>query len=397
MMWLFLSLISAVFAQTSYVPLGQVLKAKGYEFSLSGKSWVSNGQFDSSGVRQAFLDNNRFAFQESELKGAYGTTKDLQFYASVIYRQVQNTSTIAAQDYEATNSGLQSYGAGMMFAFDRVDKVWQYALELNYRQTPYTNERALTSAITTDDYQTILLGDDGADFSAGVNVSYISPQLHSFGSKILYRKPGKNLSDEINWRVEGAIVFPWVSLIAGIEGINSLKNDPYTNDLTNRLNVRNRGSTSIFDSINRELVAPYAGLHIALGKTWRVETRFQTISRGKNTDSGQLLSLTLARRVGSELKKEIVDQQFKTYDVEANVTKVSKKKEYVVIDKGFSSGLEVGMRFDLFQDDYVGGNTLLARGVIVRLRSDQAILKVTSRFTTQAQFKEGMTARGFKR
>lgn len=400
MMWFFLFILSSgLFAQTSYVPLGQVLNKSGYEFSLNAKSWVSRGTFDTKGDFEDFdypnQTNDDFRSQEMELKGMYGATKDFQFLGGINYRQNQSRLNIGADEYATSSSGVQSYFLGAMFALDRVNRVLQYSLELNYRQAPYRNERINAADWVLEDYDRLVLGDDGADISGGINISYISPYLHSLGTKILYRKPGTGLSDEINYQVEAALVNPYAALVVGCEGIYSLKTDQYTEN-ENEKPLTHTGATALYNSINRERFAPYIGLHLSLGKTWRIESRAQVVSSGRSTDEGYMYSLTVAKRE-SIRTKNIVDKQFKTYDLEANVTKISKRKEYVVIDKGLSSGISEGMRFDLFVDNYTGGNKLMARGVVVKLNAEQAILKVTSRFSGEYEFKEGMVARGFRR
>jgi hypothetical protein len=400
MMWFLLFILSfGLFAQTSYVPLGQVLNNSGYEFSFTAKSWVSRGTYDTKGDFEDFdypnQTNDDFRSQEMELKGMYGATKDFQFLGGINYRQNQSRLNVGVDEYATSNSGVQSYFVGAMFALDRVNRVLQYSLELNYRQTPYRNERINAIDWVLEDYDRLVLGDDGSDISAGINMSYISPYLHSLGTKILYRKPGTGLSDEINYQVEAALVNPYAALVVGCEGIYSLKTDQYTENEIEKP-ITHTGATALYNSINRERFAPYVGLHLSLGKTWRVESRAQVVSSGRSTDEGYMYSLTVAKRE-SIRTKNIVDKQFKTYDLEANVTKISKRKEYVVIDKGLSSGISEGMRFDLFVDNYTGGNKLMARGVVVKLNAEQAILKVTSRFSGEYEFKEGMVARGFRR
>ena len=75
------------------------------------------------------------------------------------------------------------------------------------------------------------------------------------------------------------------------------------------------------------------------------------------------------------------------------MTKVSPQKEYVVLDKGLADNFEKGMKVDLFEFDYVGGNTLIATGVVVKTQSDSCIVKISQKYNQQKEIKEGLIAR----
>jgi hypothetical protein len=114
---------------------------------------------------------------------------------------------------------------------------------------------------------------------------------------------------------------------------------------------------------------------------------------GQSTDLGTAFGINLIHRLEkSQLK--IVDNKFKTYDTEASVTKVSPKQEYVVIDKGLADDFYKGMRIDFFEFDYVGGNVLVATGIVIQTKSDTCIVKITQKFNLEKQIKEGLVGRG---
>ena len=48
---------------------------------------------------------------------------------------------------------------------------------------------------------------------------------------------------------------------------------------------------------------------------------------------------------------------------------------------------------DFFEFDYIGGNVLVASGVIVKTNSDTAIVKITERFNQKKELKEGLIGR----
>jgi hypothetical protein len=134
------------------------------------------------------------------------------------------------------------------------------------------------------------------------------------------------------------------------------------------------------------------GLNFAFSHVWRVEFKVSRVVSGRSTDLGSGFGINLVRRMDQSDEK-IVDSQFKTYDLEATVTKVSDKKTYVVIDKGLNDDIEKGMRFDFFEFDYVGGNVLIARGVVLKVSADKSIVKLTHRFNLAKEIKEGLVGR----
>ena len=93
----------------------------------------------------------------------------------------------------------------------------------------------------------------------------------------------------------------------------------------------------------------------------------------------------------------MIDRKFKVYDIEASIVKLSPKKQFVIIDKGLGSDVRKGQRFDFFFTDYLGGNVLLGSGVVTEVNADQAVVKLTARYSTKYEIKEGTTARGFIR
>ena len=184
----------------------------------------------------------------------------------------------------------------------------------------------------------------------------------------------------------------YLALIAGVDGVSSINNDPYGNNPTNKP-VFYTGSTFLYHGTNRELIAPYAGVNIALGETWRVEMKGSQVVSGRSTDLGTAYGVSLIRRV-EKIKTNKTDKSFKEYDFEATVTQVSPKKGYLIIDKGISEDVQKGMKIDFFEFDYVGGNILLARGVVIEAKSETSVVKITQVFNAKKEIKEGVLARG---
>jgi hypothetical protein len=263
-----------------------------------------------------------------------------------------------------------------------------YVLEGTFRYTPYTNEEYDS---TVDDPEKLILGDSGNEISAGIGMTYYGKNNKFFTIRGGYRRPGTDLSHEAYWGVEGALAWKYVALVAGVDGVSSLKNDPYE-DTPEERPILNTGETRLYNSQNREWVMPYAGLNFALGKTWRIELRGSQVVSGNSTDLGSAFGLNLIKRADKDATR-LVDSKFKSYDIEANVTRVSPKKEYMVIDKGIADDIVKGMRIDFFEFDYIGGNVLVASGVVIKTNAETSIVKVTNRYNMAKELKEGLIGR----
>jgi hypothetical protein len=391
-LFLFLILFPIIsFAQnapTSYVAPTRVLAAKGYQLGAYVDYFTRTELRDDKGKKVEEADDYKFNRVQTEVSGQYGATNDLQFGLGFRFRQNVGTQIDredVTQEVKATGSGLQSTFLNLMFAFKQVDRV-QYTLEGTFRYSPYTNNEYEVG----DDQTIAILGDTGNEYSAGLGMSYIGTSKNYLTVRGGYRRPGSEISDEIYWQAEGAMAWSYIALVAGVDGVTSLKNDPYENDELNRPDYNS--PTYLYNVPNREWITPYAGINIALGNSWRVELKGSQSIQGTSTDLGTTFGINLIRRV-EKSETRLVDNKFKTYDLEATVTKISPKKEYVVIDKGIADDFNKGMRVDFFEFDYIGGNVLVATGVIIKTKSDSAIVKITQRFNTKKELKEGLIGR----
>ncbi len=345
----------------------------------------SSKRVDADGNKLDFPSGESFTRYQGELSGYYGATDDLQFGVGARFRRNVATQMINNEQVDATGQGLHSTFASVMYAFKPVGQM-QYTLEGIFRFTPFSNEDYNASDTTG-----MILGDDGNEMSGGLVVSYAFQNNNFLSVRGGYRSPGSSLSSELYWQAEGAMVWKYVALVAGVNGVTSLNNDEYSDNPAQKP-VLNTANTNLYNSVNREWVTPYAGLNIALGDAWRIELRGSQVVSGRSTDFGTAFGINLARRVETK-EVQYITKTFKSYDLEAAVTKVSPKKEYVVIDKGLDSDIEKGMAFDLFEFDYVGGNTLVARGIVIQVKSATAVVKITQRFNAKKEIKEGLVGR----
>ncbi len=373
---------------TVYVPWGKTLLKGGHELMFTGRAWDSAVPHDEEGKKREFDDGEGFSYWEGEATGRWGATQDLQLGLSASFRQVRADVATAEGTETLSASGIQSIGLNVLYSFKPVNRT-HYAAEGFYRFNPYTNE----DLDPADPTANLALGNDGGDFGVNALITWAHPRQNFISARLGYRRPGKDQSGEVGWQGEAAMVWKNLALVLGLEGVYSLEQDAYTDDPENKPQV-NTGGTQLFRSINREYLAPYAGFNFAWGKGWRVEARYQAVLDATSYDTGSLLSLSLVRRMEGQAQVRLVDQSFKEYDVEAAVTKVSPKKQFVIIDKGLSTGVYKGQRFDFFFFDYLGGNVLLGRGVVIQVNADQAVVQLVSRFPSKHEIKEGTVARG---
>lgn len=355
---------------------------------MTGEYFKSSKRIDKDGNDLTFTGSESFSRIQSEVAGSYGLTENFQIGGGVSFRQNDSSkfNTITSSQENDTSVGVQSTFFNFMYAFKPVGRL-QYTLDGLIKYMPYTNEES-TSTKTGK----LILGDDGAEYSFGLGVTYSSVKNNFLTFKGGYRIPGNDMSSEFYWIIEGALAWKTIALVAGVDGVSSFKNDPYEGDPQNKP-LLNTGSTYLYNSTNREWIAPYAGVNFAFSPFWRIELRGRQIVTGVSTDLGTAFGASLIRRVDNN-KSGKIDSKFKDYDFEGNVTKVSAKKGFVVIDKGLSDDISKGMRIDFFQSDYLGGNVLLARGVVLQVKASTSVIKVTEVFNTKSELKEGTLARG---
>jgi hypothetical protein len=389
-------------AATTYIPPTKVLKEKGYQIGLGVDYFSTSKPVDESGKGDTYTDGAKFNRTQAEFLGYYGVTDDFQLGVGARLRQNSGTyfavpadgTTAEEQQYTATQNGFQSTSFSMMYAFKPVDKI-QYTLEGLFRYVPYTNED-FKNNLTERNQNDIVLGDEGNEYSGGLGATYSSPSNNHFTFRGGLRRPGSDLSSEIYYNAEAAFVWTSVALIGGVDGASSMKNSKYESLSDPDRPVFNTANTNLYNSVNREYITPYLGLNIGLSKYWRVELKGSYVAMGKSTDIGTGFGINLVRRVDKNETK-VIDSKFKTYDIEVTVTKVSPKKGYLVVDKGLSEDVNKGMVFDFFEFDYVGGNMLIARGIVIKTTADTSIVKITQRFNTKKDIKEGLIGRAYYR
>lgn len=389
-MKLFLGLLALLplkaLAQTSYVPSAQLLKEKGYQLNLGGDYFITSHTVDEDAKKQKLDNSQKFNRIQAEFGGLYGLKDNFQIGIGGRFRSHVSETLVGEDKVNSTSSGLQSIFTSVTFGFKPEGK-WLTSAEGLFRYVPYSNE-VVTS---TDFKEKLVLGDEGNEYSLGLATTYAFNGNNYLSARAGWRNPGTDLSSEIYWQAEGALVWKHLALLAGVDGVTSLGNSTYDDDPTSRPTF-NTGASALYNSINRQWVTPYVGANIALNQNWRVELKASQVVQGRSTDLGTAFGINIVNRTEKKATKT-VDTRFKAYDLEATVTKVSPKKSYLVIDKGVSDDVEKGQRFDFFEFDYVGGNILVARGVVIQVKSETAVVKITHQFNMKKEIRAGLVGR----
>jgi hypothetical protein len=384
----FFSFCAHSWAQISYVAPARILPRKSYQFNFTGEYFKSTKRIDAEGDKQRFRNGEAFSRYQSDIMLQYGMAQGFQVGGGIRLRQ--NASTIllpsTTENSTETSTGVESTYAHLMYAFKPVESM-QYSIEGLFRFRPYSNEETEGTKNAP-----LALGDEGHEYSGGLAVTYSAPRQNFLSARFGFRSPGSEISDEFYWQAEGALTWRFAALIAGVNGISSLHKDPYEDAESQRPAYYN-GSTYLYNGKNRESIAPYLGLNLALGKAWRVELRGSQVVAGRSTDLGTTFGFSLIRRV-EEKNQKALDRKFKEYDFEGTITKISPKRGYVVIDKGLTDDVQKGMKIDFYEFDYVGGNILIASGLVIISKAESAIVKITQHYNKKRELKEGVVARG---
>jgi hypothetical protein len=291
---------------------------------------------------------------------------------------------------EATVSGLESALVGMKYSFAENDR-WRFALDAQFRSTFYSNEVYEQTQTVPDDE--IILGDDGQEIKLGGGLSYQFSRSNYFNSNLYYVIPPNELSAEVAYdlNVTWALEKWWFYF--GLAGVSSLSADQYTTDETSKPRMSTANS-ALYNSINRAYTRPYLGLAYN-ATSWKLGAEFAAINSGVSTDSGSEYSLNYTWSNDGITREDRKIESFKEYDVDSAIIKISPRKNFVKIDQGLAQEIEKGMKFDIFQTDYFGGNILVASGVVFEVGTDWSIIKVMKKFN-QIEIKEGFAARGYR-
>lgn len=388
-----LKLVSALFLFIVSTPVmsanlhkggAELLNPKAYSMNVTGKIFQTSAYFDNEGVETTLPEGNEYSLMDLDLSASYGISKNLQITGMGRFRNVSSTVNTVTTD----KSGPESLGVEAKYSFEPVGNT-HWAMGVHYRQTLYSETSYDTTAQVPIDE--VILGDSGSEYGFDLYVTHNAGAL-KWDGKIGYSSPANDLSDEIPYKFEGMYRFSKLGLLAGVEGVFSLKKDQYAEVPANKP-LQSVGATHLFNSINREYMAPYVGANYAFEKVI-VGLKGQSIMNGTSTDKGSAFIISLGWSSEGETPEAVKENAFKEYQVEGSVLKVSARGNFIRIDQGLSTDVEKGMKFDIYQTDYFGGNLLVASGIVYDVGADWSIIKLTKKYK-EIEIKPGFAARGF--
>ena len=384
--WLVLLSSTTVWSYTPYVSNTDTLSDGANEIQLESSLFQTTNRITPDALFNSFSEGEKYQSLDASFSGSYGFTSQLQGSLGLNYRMNLSSHFIGSDLETVQTAAPESARVGFRYSWPRRDQV-QYALLGEYHQRLYTNEIYNVG----DSISQLALGDDGPSAQFGLAMSYYTLSQNFFTGELLYRNPGSEISSEILFRGEYALVWKKLSMLLGIESVTSMNQDPFSDDPENKPLIAN-GSTAMYNSVNRSWLAGSVGVGMSVGKMWRLQFKATNVANGISTDLGTRYTLTLARRTSNENSFKQKSQAFKEYTIDGVVTKVSKKGSGVVIDKGLTAGVEKSMKIDFYYFDYLGGNELIASGFVIKATAYKAIVKITRKFSKRP-VKEGTIVR----
>ncbi|MEA9358544.1 hypothetical protein SHI21_20070 [Bacteriovorax sp. PP10] len=381
---LVLSLSAPLMAAGVHRGGAELLNPSAYAINANASMFQTSAFYDTDGVETELVDGNKYRLIDMDLAVSYGVSKSLEITAMGRFRQVSST----VNEITKENSGPESLGVEAKYAFETMGNL-RYAVGIHYRQTLYTNASYENATLVPEDE--IILGDSGSEYGVDLYTTYISAPW-KFDARIGYSSPANNLSDEVTYKLEGMYRFSKLGLLAGVEGIYSLKKDEFSETPALKA-VQATGGTALFNSINREKVAPYLGFNYAFDK-FIMAVKGQTVMSGTSTDKGNTISLNIGWSSDGVTPESVKVDSFKEYQVDGSVLKISARSNFIRIDQGLSTDVEKGMKFDIYQTDYFGGNVLVASGIVYEVGADWSIIKLVKKYK-DIEIKPGFAARGY--
>jgi len=367
--------------QRAYVARSQNIPERAYQVNVLGSFWQTTSHYDHSGNEVALEEGEDFTKIDGEIAVRYGYSQRIEWRVGGRYRQNSGIANSSAR--ELRSAGFESGEIGFKYAFARTGRA-EYAVDLFTRIGTYENKTPATGS-------EIVLGDEGQEVGAGLFLSYYTSATHLISTQVHFVAPGNDLSQEVRWRAETAWRGRQWAAAIGVKGINALGNDPYGDSVSEKPTQDTPG-TQLFNSINREVLSPFAAIYFAQ-KSWRVGFTYAQVMAGSSTDAGaeSMITFTWTSK-GKSMDREI-EGNFKEYNVEASVVKVSPRSSFVKLDKGSANDIEKGMRFDIYKTNYFGGNILIASGVVFKVLVESAIIKILKIYK-KIKIENGFVARG---
>ena len=380
----YVSLTEPAYAKARHRGGAELLNPKAYTMGLGLSRFQTAAYFDQDGSEITMVEGNDYSFIDLDFKLAYGVSPNIEVTGFGKVRSVSST----LNNNSTSKSGAESLGIEGKYSFEPIG-VTKYAMGIHYRQTLYTN--TIYSSISQIPIDEVVLGDSGSEYGVHFYLTH-NPRPFKWDAKIGYVSPPNNLSAEVNYHFELLYQLDSLSFFGGVEGIYSLGSDEFESN-PNLKPTQAKGATTLWNSINREKFVPFVGFNYAFDKIF-FSARAASVMRGSYTDQGTELSGMISFDSEGETPENKKIESFKEYSVDGSVLKVSARGNFIRIDQGLSTDVEKGMKFDIYQTDYFGGNVLVASGLAYEVGADWSIIKIVKRYN-EIIIKPGFAARGY--
>jgi hypothetical protein len=361
----------------------ELLNASAYGIDLSEFVFMTSSYVDFYGNKISVPSDASYVFSDTDFKLSYGMSAKFELNVGAKFRYVKAQSGVN----NPSNSGPESAGLGFKYRFDPIDNKL-YAIGLHFRQTLYSTTKYTTVASIPQDE--VILGDDGSEYGVDFYNTIYSGK-NRYDLMLGYNVPPNYLSQEILYKAEINHYFSKLSFQLGLDGIYSLKKDPYSSAPTTKPQM-STGPTYLYNSVNREKMEIYTGLNYDF-KKFSIGMKGGAVVTGYSTDKGYFGIVNLSwfsEGISPDILKV---ESFKEYSIEGAVLKVSARGNFVKIDQGLSTDVEKGMAFDIYQTDYFGGNILVGSGYVQDIGADWSVIKMVKKYN-EIEIKPGFAARG---
>jgi len=370
-----------------YRPVGLSVPEKSFELESKASLFSTSANFDSEGNEVALNEEDSYTQLDGQLAVRYGFGKSLELSGGLNFRSAQATFASGNEIINGASSGVESYFVGFKYS-KRANSRLFYALDAGVLQTSYTNTVYATQAEIPSDE--IVLGDSGNQYHLGVGISYMRTKDHYLSAWGAFRQPGNDLSGELPFLFESAWTWSKVALVINLQGIYSLGSDTFSADPLLKT-PQGRGPSALYNSVDRQMMAPGVAGYMIFGR-WRVGLEAKTVISGVSTDKGTSIGVSFLRSSKGASSVEKKKNTFKEYRIEATVLKVSPRGKFIQIDNGISQDVDKGMKFDIYQSDFFGGNELIAQAIAYEVAGERSILKIVKKYSRK-RVKKGFTAR----
>ncbi len=360
-----------------------ILNPSAYSFKYNTQYFMSTGVIDKDGVYTVFPDTDSFNEWNNLLTLSYGLSKTIELNGNFNFRMVNGSNSTGSM----SASGPESFEAQMKYLLHKTAREG-LILDLRFRQTLFTNHTYLASeTIPQDDF---VLGDDGSEYRVGSEIYYLMTNQR-LDFSVHYVSPPNNLSAELEYNMKYSYQFSKMMAYLGLKGIYSLNGD----DSNGNLDIRPKmatGPSGMYNSVNRQMMKPYFGLDIDFKKI-TLTGFLGTVLNGRSTDKGQFFGFGIQFFTEGITPESEKVNSFKEYTIEGSVLKVSARGNHIKIDQGISTDVEKGMKFDIYQTDYFGGNELVGTGEAIEVGADWSVIKIEKKYKN-IEIKPGFQARG---